>query len=136
MYSINQSTSTQPLLSDIAVLSSSACHSAQAGVESLTRNILDVIRISVQQEYLKQVAANAQPIVPREVLLTVEETSKLLKCTPQTVYNRARAGKLQRYKLGSSTYFKEHEVLAALEKETRPDGTRKNARRQFNPKGK
>ena len=51
---------------------------------------------------------------PDEELLTVREAAGLLDVTVQTVHDWKRRGLLKYHKLGSRTYIKKADVLAAL----------------------
>lgn len=84
------------------------------------------------QDYLLQILPQGllQQPEEKEKLLTVEQTAAMLNVSPQTVHNWAGQGLLQRRKLGKRTYFLEAEVMAAAQKQTLPDGTRKYARRK------
>ncbi|WP_158011113.1 helix-turn-helix domain-containing protein [Hymenobacter lapidarius] len=57
------------------------------------------------------------------------QAAQLLGLCPQTVYEWAKAEKLQAFKVGRAVRFKRGHVLAALQQQTQPDGRRKYARR-------
>ena len=48
------------------------------------------------------------------VLLTREETAKLLKIDQSTLWDWTRKGKLQSYGIASRRYYKKHEVLESI----------------------
>jgi hypothetical protein len=96
-----------------------------------------MVEEKIQQRVELQVQRQL-PAPPLEEMLTIEQTAALLHVTRQTIHNRVRQGILTAYKQdptkpGSSTYFIKSEVLATLQALRRPDGRRKNARRQFSP---
>lgn len=80
-----------------------------------------------------EIGQQQQPIGPTapdgEKLLGVDEAAQLLGICRQTVHDWKRRGLLQFHRLGGKVYFKQSEVVAALSKQTRPDGKRKGARK-------
>jgi len=135
MFSSITSTSPRRLASDAGVLPATASHNAEAVTGESLQNVLQqMVHEMVRQQYEKMLAGLAQQPTPKEnPPLSILQTANLLQVTRQTVHNRIRRGELMAYKNGGSTYLMKEEVLAALEAKKRPDGTRKHARRQFNP---
>ena len=74
--------------------------------------------------------APAPPVgtaAPADELLSIRETAALLGVTVQTVHEHKRRGLLAYHKLGSRTYLKRAEVMAALTNERRTDKPGKGA---------
>jgi len=57
------------------------------------------------------------PKAEEEVLLTVEETLKLLKCSKQALWNWRKSGVLPSYRLGNRVYYKKSDIFAKLIKQ-------------------
>ena len=80
--------------------------------------LLEDVRAVVRHEI--QYAVPAAPVVPpAEELLTVREAAALLDITQQTVHEWKRRGLLKYHKLGSRSYLKRADVLAALQGQQR-----------------
>ena len=80
--------------------------------------LLEDVRAVVRHEI--QHAVPAAPVVsPAEELLTVREAAALLDVTQQTVHEWKRRGLLKYHKLGSRSYLKRADVLAALQGQQR-----------------
>jgi excisionase family DNA binding protein len=77
--------------------------------------LLEDVRAVVRHELHHAPAAPAsQPTAPADELLTIREAAALLDITVQTVHDWKRRGLLDFHKLGSRSYLKRGEVLAAL----------------------
>ena len=76
---------------------------------------LEDVRAVVRHEISHQAPAPAAGPPPAEQLLTVREAATLLNVTVQTVHDWKKRGMLKYHKLGSRTYFKRADVLAALQ---------------------
>ena len=50
----------------------------------------------------------------QEELLTPEEAAKFLKCSPETIHNWKKSGKLNYYRIGGRIYFKKSEIINSL----------------------
>ncbi|WP_158010898.1 helix-turn-helix domain-containing protein [Hymenobacter lapidarius] len=90
------------------------------------------IRWAAREEYelmTVEKAAAAAEADQNDQVLTVAQAAQLLGLCPQTVYEWAKAEKLQAFKVGRAVRFKRGHVLAALQQQTQPDGRRKYARR-------
>ncbi|MEJ7662970.1 MAG: helix-turn-helix domain-containing protein [Hymenobacter sp.] len=59
-------------------------------------------------------APGGPPTAPADELLSIREAAELLGVTVQTVHEWKRVGRLSYHKLGSRSYLKRAEVLAAL----------------------
>ena len=79
--------------------------------------LLEDVRAIVRHEltYLTPAAAPA----PADELLSVREAAALLGVTVQTVHEWKRRGLLKYHKLGSRSYLKQADVLAALQGQQR-----------------
>lgn len=64
----------------------------------------------------------------KETMTRAELRTELNICS-QTAMNWERQGILKRYSLGRRVFYKRAEVIAAMQAQTRSDGTRRNARR-------
>jgi len=77
---------------------------------------LDDVRAVVRHELNNAPAAPAgPPTAPADELLSIRETATLLGVTVQTVHEWKRRGLLKYHKLGSRSYLKRADVLAALQ---------------------
>lgn len=91
----------------------------------LYENIVAAFKSELIQQQVK-----SGPSAPDgEKLLSVDETAQLLGICRQTVHDWKRRGLLDFHRLGGKVYFKQAEVVAALNKQVRPDGKRKGARK-------
>ena len=86
-----------------------------AGVEytQLLEDIGAIVRYAMDQH--SSTSSPAQDATPAEELLSIREGSKMLGVTVQTVHEWKRRGLLKYYKLGSRSYLKRVDVLAALQ---------------------
>ncbi|WP_143163990.1 helix-turn-helix domain-containing protein [Hymenobacter daecheongensis] len=100
-------------------------------VKSFSDTISSIIRDELERQ--QALKTEAQYIGQTDELLTVRGAALLLKMSGQTIHNWASKGLIDRHKLNGSrtTYFYKVELLSALKRQTRPDGTRKNARRRY-----
>jgi excisionase family DNA binding protein len=69
------------------------------------------------------------PTAPADELLSIREAAELLGVTVQTVHEWKRRGLLKYHKLGSRSYLKRAEVLAALQGQQRTVKAGKGAAR-------
>lgn len=76
--------------------------------------LLEDVRAVVRYELNQHVPPTALPTPQGEELLTVQEAARLLDVTVQTVHDWKRRGLLKYHKLGSRSYIKRADVLAAL----------------------
>ena len=78
--------------------------------------LLEDVRAVVRHELHHAPAAFAgPPTAPADELLSVREAAELLGVTVQTVHEWKRRGLLRYHKLGSRSYLKRADVLAALQ---------------------
>ncbi|WP_187455270.1 helix-turn-helix domain-containing protein [Hymenobacter sp. BT491] len=71
----------------------------------------------------------SQPTSPPDELLSIREAAEMLGVTVQTVHQHKRLGRLRYHKLGSRSYLKRSEVLAALTPQQRTVKAGKGAAR-------
>jgi len=57
---------------------------------------------------------NKEAPEPEDKLLTVTETSRLLKIDRTTLWKWTKQGKLKRYGMGNRVYYKKSEVLESI----------------------
>lgn len=94
-------------------MKSTQTHVYQTTPEELTDNIL----IGVDSR-LKKFFDKYQPSTKdKEVLLTVEETMKFLKCSKQALWNWRKNGILPSYRLGNRVYYKKSDIYNKLIKQ-------------------
>lgn len=74
-------------------------------------NLLDKIK-TVVREVLAE--TKEEPAEPENKLLTVAETSQLLKIDRTTLWKWTKDGKLKRYGIGNRVYYKKSEVLESI----------------------
>lgn len=74
-------------------------------------NLLDKIK-TVVREVLTE--TKEEPSEPENELLTVAETSQLLKIDRTTLWKWTKDGKLKRYGIGNRVYYKKSEVLESI----------------------
>ena len=77
--------------------------------------LLDDVRAVVRHE-LQQAAPQPSTAPAIEDLLSIREAAQLLGVTVQTVHDWKRRSILAYYKMGSRSYLKRGEVLAALQR--------------------
>lgn len=78
--------------------------------------LLEDVRAVIRYELAGALPAPASPgTPPADELLSIREAADLLGVTVQTVHEWKRKGLLKYHKLGSRTYLKRAEVLAALQ---------------------
>ena len=53
-------------------------------------------------------------VISEDILLTIDETCKLLSIHKTTLWKHTKSGKLKSYGLGNRLYYKKNEVLAAV----------------------
>lgn len=77
--------------------------------------LLEDVRTVVRHELQHAPPAPAgPPTAPADELLSIREAAELLGVTVQTVHEHKRRGLLKYHKLGSRSYIKRADVLAAL----------------------
>lgn len=78
--------------------------------------LLEDVRAVVRHElqHTPPAPTGASPTAPADELLSIREAAELLGVTVQTVHEWKRRGLLKYHKLGSRSYLKRAEVLAAL----------------------
>ena len=82
--------------------------------------LLEDVRAVIRHElYHAQAAPAGPPTAPTDELLSIREAAQLLDVTVQTVHEWKRRGLLKYHKLGSRSYLKRAEVLAALQGQQR-----------------
>ena len=99
-----------------------------AGIDYL--QFFDDLRAVIRHEL--QSHAPAAPVgntAPADELLSIREAATLLGVTVQTVHEWKRRGLLKYHKLGSRSYLKRADVLAALQGHQRTVKTGKGAAR-------
>jgi excisionase family DNA binding protein len=57
-----------------------------------------------------------------ETPLTVDEVAKILRVSRQTIYTLCKEGKIPHFKVGSKLRFKEVDINALTNTETKPQG--------------
>ncbi|WP_223653389.1 helix-turn-helix domain-containing protein [Hymenobacter psoromatis] len=79
--------------------------------------LIEDIRAIVRYELTNAAPAPAAgpPPAPADELLSIREAAELLGVTVQTVHEWKRRGLLKYHKLGSRSYLKRADVLAALQ---------------------
>ncbi|QHJ07580.1 helix-turn-helix domain-containing protein [Hymenobacter busanensis] len=84
---------------------------------------------------LAAISLQATADQPSHEWLSVKEAAVLFGVCRQTIHRWAKKGLISRFKLDERgiTFFDRNELNQALQKQTRSDGTRKHARRQFQP---
>lgn len=82
--------------------------------------LLEDVRAVIRHELHHAPAAPAgPPLAPADELLSIREAAALLGVTVQTVHEHKRRGLLKYHKLGSRSYIKRADVLAALQPQQR-----------------
>ena len=66
---------------------------------------------------MEGIEGNETPIIPDEVLMTVEEVAQYLRLKPNTVRAMARAGKLPSVKVGRGWRFRKSAIIQLLDKQ-------------------
>ena len=77
--------------------------------------LLEDVRAVVRHELHHHAPAAVADAAPTDELLSVREAATLLGVTVQTVHEWKRRGLLKYHKLGSRSYLKRADVLAALQ---------------------
>lgn len=77
--------------------------------------LLQDVRAAVRYELQNHQPAAAPPAALADELLSVREAAELLGVTVQTIHDWKRRGLLKYHKLGSRSYLKRADVLAALQ---------------------
>jgi excisionase family DNA binding protein len=92
--------------------------------------LLEDVRAVVRHELHHAPAAPAgPPTAPADELLSIREAAELLGVTVQTVHEWKRRGLLRYHKIGSRSYLKRADVLAALTPQQRTVKAGKGAAR-------
>ncbi|TVT39655.1 helix-turn-helix domain-containing protein [Hymenobacter setariae] len=82
--------------------------------------LIEDVRAIVRYELHCAPAAHASPpTTPADELLSIREAATMLGVTVQTVHEWKRRGLLKYHKLGSRSYLKRADVLAALQGQQR-----------------
>ena len=77
--------------------------------------LLEDVRAVVRHELTQHTPASTAATGPVDELLSIREAATLLGVTVQTVHEWKRRGLLKYHKLGSRSYLKRADVLAALQ---------------------
>lgn len=94
--------------------------------DMLFGQLIENVRAVVQYELGQRPTAPATPeAAETEKLLTPQQTAVLLGICRQTVFDYAKRGLLVAHRLGGRTYFKQGEVLAALQSPEAPKARKK-----------
>ena len=91
--------------------------------------LLEDVRALVRFELQQVPAATGGNTAPTDELLSIREAATLLGVTVQTVHEWKRRGLLKYHKLGSRSYLKRADVLAALQGHQRTVKTGKGVAR-------
>ena len=91
--------------------------------------LLEDVRAVVRHELQNAAPTAGPPTAPAEELLSIREAAELLGVTVQTVHEWKRRGLLKYHKLGSRSYIKRADVLAALQGHQRTTKPGKGAAR-------
>ena len=92
--------------------------------------LLEDVRAVVRHELQHTPAVPAgPPTAPADELLSIREAATMLGVTVQTVHEWKRRGLLKYHKLGSRSYLKRADVLAALQGQQRTTKPGKGASR-------
>jgi excisionase family DNA binding protein len=83
---------------------------------AISPDLLKAMIAEAVKENLKGVLVDATPVVGSDKVLQSSEVIKLLKISPATLQNWKLQGKIPFYRIGRRVYFKESEVLTALNK--------------------
>ncbi|MBU6119493.1 helix-turn-helix domain-containing protein [Hymenobacter siberiensis] len=89
--------------------------------------MLDDFRALIRHERSAAPVATAAGTPPADELLSIREAAEMLGVTIQTVHEWKRRGLLKYHKLGSRTYIKKTDVLAALQGHQRSEKPGKGA---------
>lgn len=81
-------------------------------------DLVELLRPMVRHE-LEQLQKAAPATAESEDLLTMKQATDLLGVSAHTLHEWKRIGKLPYYKLGSRTFFKRDEIMAALQVQQR-----------------
>ena len=77
--------------------------------------LLEDVRAIVRHELQQAIPAPVGTAAPADELLSIRKAATLLGVTVQTVHEWKRRGLLKYHKLGSRSYLKRADVLAALQ---------------------
>lgn len=77
--------------------------------------LLEDVRALVRFELQQAPATPTGNSIPNDELLSIREAAELLGVTVQTVHEWKRLGRLKYHKLGSRSYLKRADILAALQ---------------------
>lgn len=80
--------------------------------EEFKESMRDLLAESYPKQNNKSIDAEST-----DVLLTVEETIKFLKCSKQALWNWRKKGILPSYRLGNRVYYKKSDILSKLVKQ-------------------
>lgn len=89
--------------------------------------MLDDFRALIRHENNASPAAPTHNTPPADELLSIQEAAVMLGVTVQTVHEWKRRGLLKYHKLGSRSYLKRADVLAALQGHQRSEKPGKGA---------
>lgn len=91
--------------------------------------LLEDMRAVIRHELHHAPAAPVGNTAPADELLSIREAAELLGVTVQTIHEWKRRGLLKYHKLGSRSYLKRADVLAALQSQQRTVKVGKGAAR-------
>ena len=100
-------------------------------IDSFLGQLSETLIAALRHEIGQNIASAGPTASDGEKLLGVDETAALLGICRQTVHDWKRRGLLEYHRLGGKVYFKQSEVVAALNRQTRPDGKRKGSRKNI-----
>ena len=89
--------------------------------------MLDDFRALIRHELSATLAPPVHSAPPADELLSIQEAAEMLGVTVQTVHEWKRRGLLKYHKLGSRSYLKRADVLAALQGHQRSEKPGKGA---------
>jgi excisionase family DNA binding protein len=85
--------------------------------QDLEALVIDCVQVCLKRHSAQQPATREeQPGQAAPPFVSKKEAARLMMCSPSTVDNFARAGKIQRHYLGKSVRFNREQVLALAQK--------------------
>ena len=91
--------------------------------------LLEDVRAIVRHELQQAIPAPVGTAAPADELLSIHEAAELLGVTVQTCHEWKRRGMLRYHKLGSRSYIKRGDIMAALQGHQRTVKTGKGVAR-------
>ena len=91
--------------------------------------LLEDVRAIVRHELQQAIPAPVGTAAPADELLSIREAAELLGVTVQTCHEWKRRGMLRYHKLGSRSYIKRGDIMAALQGHQRTVKTGKGVAR-------